>query len=97
MQFIEITEDIKTFPGEYIYHEPTNQIVLCGSFNRQQNEIKVLSRGRLFVDKIENSLEVEAWRQKNPSDDKGDLESLKAIAEDGEVEDSGVKDNDIPF
>jgi hypothetical protein len=54
MQFIEITEDIKTFPGEYIYHEPTNQIVLCGSFNRQQNEIKVLSRGRLFVDKIEN-------------------------------------------
>ena len=54
MEFIEITEDSKTFPGEYIYHEPTKQIVLCGSFNRQQNEIKVLSRGKLFIDKIEN-------------------------------------------
>jgi len=64
MEFIEITEDIKTFPGEYIYHEPTKQIVLCGSFNRQQNEIKVLSRGKLFVDKIENFKKINMPRSK---------------------------------
>ena len=34
MELHEITEEIKAFPGEYIYHIPTKQIVLCGSFNR---------------------------------------------------------------
>tara|TARA_R100000234_G_scaffold109917_1_gene82055 strand:+ start:1254 stop:1490 length:237 start_codon:yes stop_codon:yes gene_type:complete len=54
MEFYKITEDIKAYPGEYIYHVPTKQIVLCGSFNREQNCIRVLSRGRLFTDKIQN-------------------------------------------
>ena len=54
MEFYEITEDIKAFPGEYIYHEPSQQIVLCGSFNRNEDKIRVLSGGRLFADKIEN-------------------------------------------
>lgn len=54
MEFLEITEDTKALPGEYIYHIPTKQIVLCGSFNRSQNQIRVLSRGRLFTDIIVN-------------------------------------------
>ena len=54
MQFYEITEDLKASPGEYIFHTPTNQIVLCGSFNREKNQIKVLAHGRLVVDKIQN-------------------------------------------
>tara|TARA_R110000824_G_scaffold45206_1_gene130858 strand:+ start:2791 stop:3027 length:237 start_codon:yes stop_codon:yes gene_type:complete len=54
MEFIEITEGLKTHPGEYIYHEPTRQIVLCGSFNRGSNQIRVLARGKLFIDRIEN-------------------------------------------
>ena len=39
MEFSEITEDSKVYPGEYIYHEPSKAIVLVGSFNRKQNRI----------------------------------------------------------
>ena len=54
MDFYEITEDVKTFPGEYLLHAPSQQIVLCGSFNRRKNQIRVLARGKMFSDKIEN-------------------------------------------
>tara|TARA_R110002020_G_scaffold249693_1_gene463645 strand:- start:729 stop:968 length:240 start_codon:yes stop_codon:yes gene_type:complete len=54
MDFIEITAGTKASPGEYIYHIPTKQIVLCGSFNRKNDQIKALARGKLFSDKIEN-------------------------------------------
>ena len=54
MEFCKITENDKTLPGEYILHEPTREIVLCGSFNRASGKIKVLARGRLFADDIEN-------------------------------------------
>ena len=54
MELFEITEELKAVPGEYVYHHPSKQIVLCGAFNRADNTIKALSRGRLLVDKIEN-------------------------------------------
>ena len=54
MQFFDITEEMKTSPGEYIYHEPTKQIVLCGSFNRDIDIIKAMAHGKLFSDKIGN-------------------------------------------
>ena len=54
MEFYQITEDTKATPGEYIYHAPTKQVVMCGSFSRLRNSIRVLARGRMFVDKIEN-------------------------------------------
>ena len=67
------------------------------SDDNEEEVKKVALMSEYWVDKIETSLEVEAWKKKNPSKDEGDLESLKAIAEDGEVEDGDVKDNDIPF
>ena len=54
MEFLDITEGMKANPGEYIFHKPSRQIVLCGSFNRENNQIKVLARGQIFTDKIEN-------------------------------------------
>jgi hypothetical protein len=63
MKLIEITEDIKATPGEYIFHEPTRQVVLCGSFSRKQDQIRVLARGRLFVDKIANFKKIALSRQ----------------------------------
>ena len=54
MEFYEITKELKASPGEYIYHEPTRQIVLCGSFNRADNQIKAMVSGKLFSDKIQN-------------------------------------------
>lgn len=60
MDFIEITEEMKTTPGEYIYHSPTKQIVLCGSFNRKDDLIRALGRGQLFADKIQNFKKIKA-------------------------------------
>ena len=59
MKFIEITEGLKATPGEYIYHEPTKQIVMCGSFNRSKNHIRALGRGRMFKDTIQNFKKIE--------------------------------------
>jgi len=54
MELFEITPDLKAVPGEYVYHNPSRQIVLCGAFSRADNTIKALIQGRLLVDKIEN-------------------------------------------
>jgi hypothetical protein len=59
MKFVEITETMKATPGEYIYHEPTRQIVMCGSFSRTQNHIRVLGRRQMFKDTIENFKKIE--------------------------------------
>ena len=69
MKFVEITENSKATPGEYIYHEPTNQIVLCGSFNRSADTIKALGRGRMFTDNIRNfkKIQLSAVEQKQRS------------------------------
>ena len=54
MNFIEIENDAKVFTGEYILHIPTNQVVLCGAFNRAEGAIRVLARGKMFTDSISN-------------------------------------------
>jgi hypothetical protein len=75
MEFFEITENIKANPGEYIYHTPTRQIVLCGSFNRNKNQIRALGHGKLFADEIGNfkkiKLNKEEQRRKQTSRCKG--------------------------
>jgi hypothetical protein len=54
VKFYEIEESVSVFPGEYILHEPTKQVVLCGSFNRVGNFIRVLANGKMFTDQIKN-------------------------------------------
>jgi len=63
MEFFEITENTKANPGEYIYHTPTRQVVLCGSFNRNKNQIRALARGKLFVDEIGNFKKIKLNKQ----------------------------------
>ena len=62
MEFFEITDDLKATPGEYIYHIPSRQIVLCGSFNRSKDMIRALSNGRLFADSIKNFKKIKISR-----------------------------------
>ena len=75
MKFVEITEDLKATPGEYIYHEPSNQIVMCGSFNRGRDQIRALAIGRMIEDKIRNfkkiQLSPEERRERSRSRCKG--------------------------
>jgi hypothetical protein len=49
---IETTDDV--FPGEYVFHEPTNTMGLCGSSNKIDNTLKVLLGGKLVEDSISN-------------------------------------------
>ena len=54
MELEEIDRWNKASPGEYVYHEPSRQIVLCGSFNRTSGKIKALAQGKLITDDINN-------------------------------------------
>lgn len=54
MEFYDIKDDLKVFPGEYILHKPQQKIVLCGAYLKSENKIKALSEGKVFMDKVEN-------------------------------------------
>jgi len=54
MKFEEIKEDSKVFPGEYLLHTPTSQIVMCGAFKRHEGRIKALANGKLLDEPIKN-------------------------------------------
>ncbi len=54
MEFENIGDETMVYPGEYILHKPTNQIVLCGAFKKKEGKIKAMARGRLMEDTIEN-------------------------------------------
>ena len=54
MELYEITEDLKVSAGEYILHQPSNFLVLCGAFKRGEDMIRVLGPEGMFEDKIDN-------------------------------------------
>lgn len=54
MKFEEIEENSKVFPGEYLLHQPTQQIVMCGAFKKSEGTIKALAQGKLIEDRIEH-------------------------------------------
>ena len=54
MEFYEIEETDKVSAGEYILHKPSQSVVLCGTFSRNNNEIKALNNGKLIEDVIQN-------------------------------------------
>ena len=54
MEFQEITPDSKVHPGEYLLHQPSQEIVLCGAYIKTEGKIRALRQGRLMEDKIEN-------------------------------------------
>ena len=53
MKFYPIAENDKVFPGEYLLHQPSQAIVLCGSFSRSLGKITALKDGRLLEDTID--------------------------------------------
>jgi len=63
MEFQEISEDLKVHPGEYVLHQPSQQIVLVGAFKKKEGLIKVLARGKLMEDKIENFKKIRLSRE----------------------------------
>jgi hypothetical protein len=65
MKFDEINEDSKVYPGEYLLHEPTMEIVICGAFNWEQDMIRCLSRGKLLEDKVSTFKKIRLTAKEN--------------------------------
>ena len=54
MEYIDIKEGSNVFPGEYLFHKPSKDVVICGSYDPKKDVLKALYRGRLIKDSIEN-------------------------------------------
>ena len=72
MNFTEIDDKSKVFPGEYLLYSPTQSVVLCGAFNREQDFIRAFGNGKYIEDKIVNfkKIELERKEQKQLSKNK---------------------------
>ena len=53
MEYHTIIEDMKVDSGEYLYYEPAQKIVLCGSFSRENNLVGALLDGRYIEDSVD--------------------------------------------
>lgn len=52
MKFEEI-EHQTVYPGEYLLHTPTKQIVVVGAFKKREGKIKTFANGKLLEDEID--------------------------------------------
>jgi len=52
VEFTELTEETKVFPGEYLLHVPSKAVVLVGAYNWSANFVRVLKHGRLLEDTV---------------------------------------------
>jgi hypothetical protein len=50
MKLVDIEEETKVSPGEYLFHEPSSQIVICGQLTGEPSRIKTLAHGRILED-----------------------------------------------
>ena len=67
MDFMEISENSRVHPGEYLLYSPSSQIVVCGAFNRSEDYIRAFGNGRYIEDKIRSFKKIQvsaAERQK---------------------------------
>jgi hypothetical protein len=60
MEFTEIDEQAKVFPGEYLLYSPQNRIVVCGAF---KNFIRAFGNGKYIEDNIANFKKIEMTNQ----------------------------------
>jgi hypothetical protein len=63
LEFTEIDEQAKVFPGEYLLYSPQNRIVVCGAFNRDANFIRAFGNGKYIEDNIANFKKIEMTNQ----------------------------------
>tara|TARA_B100001094_G_C17453206_1_gene449257 strand:+ start:120 stop:362 length:243 start_codon:yes stop_codon:yes gene_type:complete len=63
VNFTEIDDSSKVFPGEYLLYSPTKQVVLCGAFNREENFIRAFGNGKYIEDRIANFKKIELERK----------------------------------
>ena len=54
MKLYSIDKQSTPQQGEYLFHEPTQQIVVCGKFEPDEDFIQALGEGRIFKDSVKN-------------------------------------------
>jgi hypothetical protein len=54
MELTDIDTLSQIAAGEYLYHQPSGQIAVCGQIRSGNDKIKVLMHGRIFEDKMTN-------------------------------------------
>mgnify|MGYP003125885377 FL=1 len=59
MKLVDIKATDEIFHGEYLYHEPSARMVLCGQINVESQTIKVMAAGRMMTDDIQNFKKIE--------------------------------------
>lgn len=63
MEFLDIEKDTKVYPGEYLLHKPTSQIVMCGAYKKAEGLVRFLARGKLDEDRVENFQRLQLSRE----------------------------------
>ena len=63
MKYTAIEESERVSPGEYLFHEPTQEVVLCGSVIYDNKIIKVLGSKGMLSDKFENYKKIRLTKQ----------------------------------
>ena len=65
MKLHEIEENTTIAKGEYLFHLPSQQIVVCGKLNRDSNKIQAIGAGRILLDKIENFRKIQLSKEEH--------------------------------
>jgi hypothetical protein len=67
VEYFDINEGAKVQIGEFLYHKPSNRVVVCGAYRPKQNLIKALDGGRLIKDEINNFQKIKLSREEKRS------------------------------
>ena len=67
MEFLDIQEESIIYPGEYLLHTPSSQIVICGAFKKTEGKIRFLARGCLQEDNVANFQKLKVTPQERQS------------------------------
>lgn len=54
MELKAIDNNSKVYPGEYLLHVPSRQVVVCGAYIESENKIKALKNGQLITEDVKN-------------------------------------------
>ena len=63
MKIVPIENISQIFLGEYLYYEPTGQMVLCGGIDKEEQTVKVMLNGKLLVAPMERFSKMEMSTQ----------------------------------
>ena len=54
MEFLEIEDEQSVAGGEYLLHEPSGHVVVCGPRGVRDQQIQAIGHGRIITDDVKN-------------------------------------------